>query len=89
MVKGLKNTCKQKENSILKINPKGIHGTVLSNTYPSSSIVLHRCVPEALADLLDTAGSLVDNIDKMENKTTLTDRNNQTLTESDLEESFE
>ena len=47
--------------------------------------VLHRCVPEALADLLDEVGTLEGNINKMQNKSNLVDRNNQTLNTDDLD----
>lgn len=48
---------------------------------------LHRCVPEALVDLLDEVGSLTDNINNMQNTSNLVDKNNQTI-KGDLKNSL-
>ena len=48
-------------------------------------IVLHRCVPEALADLLDEVGSLEGNIKNMQNASNLVDRNDQKINVTDMD----
>lgn len=54
----------------------------------ASKPVLNRCVPKALADLLDKAGSLKDNLEK-DNVTNLSDRNNQTFGIDNLKDGLE
>ena len=47
--------------------------------------MLHRCVPEALADLLDEVGSLEGNIKNMQNASNLVDRNDQKINVTDMD----
>ncbi|KAL4219653.1 hypothetical protein ACF0H5_022225 [Mactra antiquata] len=54
----------------------------------ASKPVLNRCVPNALADLLDEAGTLAENL-KNDNVTGLRDKNNQTVSTNDAVEALD
>ncbi|XP_060561474.1 choline transporter-like protein 2 [Ruditapes philippinarum] len=47
---------------------------------------LNRCVPKALVNLLDEAGTLAENLQKEKNLTDIKDKNNQTLTTKDFDD---
>ncbi|XP_053381023.1 choline transporter-like protein 4 isoform X2 [Mercenaria mercenaria] len=54
----------------------------------ASKPFLNRCVPEALVELLDEAGTLAENL-KNDNVTGLKDKNNQSLSVDDIEDGLD
>lgn len=75
----------------LATTPKTIEQLIQDEDCPAyllqSKPFLHRCVPEAIVDLLDEVGTLQDNVNKMQNTSVLVDKNNQTI-KGDLTDSF-